>query len=291
MLACLSRILMILALGMAVWLPATLAGAASPDAPQVGVRYDLVGHAAVEGGQGGYAVRTLALRAGLWRLRLTYHHSDFIWRDVHRLPLGDGVHPPWDDLHTLELSLRGLDTRRGNWRFRLDPLVQASYESEPSGSLGLGIKGVISWSFAKGWSLYFPYDLMVVSVHNHPSLALIINAGLDFPEQSISRMLTKWGLPPWLANSLDLRLEFSQRQQYFQLSEQNPVDPGGALWINESAVGLILEIKPNDHLAIRLGPEYLFSRSVALDNPVGGEESSWDVDRAWGFSMRLLYRF
>ncbi len=273
------------------WLLGAPASAAAGSAGAVaGLRYDTVGFGSIEDGPGGFAVRTLRLRAGLGRFSLTYSHADFTWRSVDRLPLGDGVRPPWDDLHTLTLSMRGIAGTHGAWRYRLDPLIQASYEREPSGSLGLGIKGSVGWSFGRGWALVMPYDLMVVAVHNQPALVVILGLSLDFPEQSIRRMLTKWGVPPWLARAVDLRLEFSQQNQYYQLSDDSPTDPGGELWIEQTSLALLLTIEPNDKLLISLGPRALFSRRISLELPFN-QENSWPVRGAWGFSFQVLYRF
>jgi len=266
---------------------------AAEDKPKaaLGARLHLVDFAGVESTSGGFAVETWELMTTYRRFTLNYQYSDYVWNNVHALPLANDGRTPWDHLQTLKLSFRCLEGQLGSWGYRVDPLVQSSFEKELSGSVGLGAEGYLFWPFAKGWTLDFPYNLNVLTTHDRLKFFVNLSIGLGFPEQSIQEVLLGWGVPPWLARAVDLHLEFSQIQQYYRLADDNPMDPAGTLWINESLVALILDIKPREDLAISLGPEYRFSRHAAMDDPLGMEGGSWDIDGAWGFSIEVIWKF
>lgn len=275
---------------LAVCLAASPSTAETNSGPVVGLRFHSLGYASVDGTAGGYQTDVYQFNAKYSIFTLSYENIDYTWRNVHRLPFGDGRRPPWDNLRSLQLSLEAYQGKWGNFSYRLQPFVKANYEREMDGSLGVGAANHLAYEFFSGWSVMAMARFTLVNPDDGYGLFMVITFSLGFPEASISRWLKQAGAPAWLADSIDFHMVFNEEHTYYRLADDNPMREHGFLWLDESSAAFYLDIKAGEHLVISLGPEIRFSRDVGLEDEYQGFDAV-GVDPAVGFSFSVTYRF
>ena len=263
------------------------------DRPFVSVDERFVGKAEFDDGGEAGTVAT-AVKGGFQWLGLEYARTDYSWSKKERLPFGDHSDDPWDTLHSLTLSSEHDGMFDHEWGWVAGVAVEAAYEDELSGSVGVDAYGGGIYVLNEDTRLLF--GLAVSGHETGVGFLPLLMVDWDFVDESGTGWYAALGIPQTMlgysfSNAFSLTLELGKEDGTYRLADDSKVLGKGYVGHEEMDISLSAAWKPWGNVTFTLGPCYRFSRSMTLYDKGGEEKESYDLDNALGGFVGLSITF
>jgi hypothetical protein len=224
---------------------------------------------------------------------LSFERVHYSWSNVERLPFGNGVDEPWDDLNVLTLGYQRNGKISKKWMYFVGAGVSSSFEKELDDSYSIRGFGGVTYIFSRKWQFSLgaggvyhkvrSQGLPVIGVTYNRGATKGLSAGLGFPLTFLAYHFNEnWAIKTRLVE-FDLDI--------FRLKDDNPASPEGFLERQDLMADLGVEWTPMKSLALYVGARYYFKRELTLYDNDGNNEREFDVDNAWGGVLRLSWKF
>ena len=249
-----------------------------------------VDDAEVEDGDGSYAVLRSQVNLSYDVVTLGYTHWDFQWKDLSKLPFGDGIHDPWKQFERVSVSARKIMSSSNPSRFYiLGGRLSSLYEDVPGDSVGATIYGglVLGSPRASQWTVGAVYIYHPVHATLWPMLGYNWRndsgwrVALGFPRTSVGMQ----------KGPVTYSLGFLADRAMVGLSDKSTVAPDGYLEVSNIMVSGGITYTPSPPLKLSLKLARSIINEVTFYDSDEHELSDYDVDRAFGMQLELSYRF
>jgi len=246
------------------------------------------------GGDAG-SFRVTGARVGLeigW-LVANYGYRLYDWEDVARLPFGDGVGEPWEDLHGGALGFSHDEMVNRSWGYFVRAQATTAFEEEMDDSFGaLGLAGLMygipewnlmfrlgaAYSWNEGTSQVFPLVGVDWGGRGGPGLSVAVGIPLTAVTYRFSEQ-----------TAIRARVGFDS--DTFRLADDNPASPEGYLETEDigGEIALLYNLTPTMRLTLAAG--YLFDRTLTLYDSDGEGGAEFDAEEAATARAQLSFSF
>jgi hypothetical protein len=232
-------------------------------------------------------------RAGYKDFFLSFERVHYSWSEVERLPFGNGVDEPWDDLNVLTLGYQRNGRVSQRWMYFVGLSVSSSFEKQWNDAYSY--RGFAGFTYVYSPKLQFTLGaggvfhkvrsqgLPVVGITYNRGATKGLSAGLGFPLTFLAYHFNEnWALKTRVVE-FDLDI--------FRLADDSPASPEGFLERRDLMADLGVEWTPIKSLVLYVGARYYFKRELTLYDQDGNNERCYDVDNAWGGVLRFSWKF
>ncbi len=213
-------------------------------------------------------------------LTADYIYRGYEWRDVDRLPFGDGASDPWEALHKAAAGISHDDMGSEKWGYFFAAEVSTAFEEEMDDSFGArGWGGFIyrmpAWNL--GFRMGALYDWNEVKSSVLPIIGIAWNnpgvqgfsAMVGIPLTAVTyRFSERWAIQAGMAFDSDT----------FRLADDSPVSPEGYLETRDIGGEIALLYTLSETLRLRVAGGGFFDRSLTIYDPDGNNGEEYDID-------------
>ena len=223
-----------------------------------------------------------------------YDHIWFEWENANKLPFGDGVNEPWEELRKVSLSFDKTIMHTEKWGYFATAGLESCREEEVEDSFsgvlfGGAIRRIPKWNASfhfGGGVLYTPVDVTgipALGVQWNTQAEKGVSISVGIPETNVSYRFNS-------ETVVSLGLELGEGGVY-RLANDSVVEKKGYLEIEGYKGVLALGFSPFKSCTIKLGATALFDRAYSLYDEDGKNEKEYELDDVMGLFFQLQYVF
>lgn len=248
--------------------------------------------AGISNNEGGFSVLSTTASLTYSKLTLTYSRADISWKDVDKLPFGNGKDEPFSNLHDLSLLYNDTGKISSKWRYFAAGGIASSFENE-IGDYKLNVMGGLNYILSPRWSFQFG---LIASYMEIKTLVIPIVGFRYRPEKDGTGFSFNLGMPEAYVSynftrSVAVRANLRYDVRIYKLDDDSTLEPEGYLERNNLTSGLFLDYSPTQNLKLTVGVIDAFSREWTVYNKDGDKTHDYTVDDALGGLIRLDYSF
>lgn len=222
-----------------------------------------------------------------------YGYRQYEWEDVARLPFGDGVRDPWEELHRVGVGFSHDEMVSETWGYFVSGQATAAFEEEMDDSFGFGGWGgllyrVRSWETtfrlgaAYSWDEVTSRVLPIVGFSWRNPGARGLSASLGIPVTAATyRVSEAFAIRAGLAFDFDT----------YRLADDSPVSSAG--YLESEYIGGEVSLLFNLSPAVRLDVSgaWFFDSQLTLHDSDGENGVEYDVDPGAAARVGLSFSF
>ena len=260
--------------------------------PKVSYNTGYISDTAVGGSQGSVAVKKNTLQVNNLLAGVTYTNWSFDWNDIDKLPFGNGVNTPIEEMHSVRLYATVPYPINDRWFWLSQVSLNATFEKELDNSYGGGAFSFASYKIDEDHSIqmgafanYHPVASIALPVMSYSYRARERDGFqliLGFP-----RAYTGYFINPKTL----LRGGMIFSQSVIKLAKDSPIEQGGYMQLRDYMGNFGVAYEVNKNFKLETDILYSLSRQFILYDSAGVEQENYGIAPSFGFNLRLRYLF
>lgn len=246
----------------------------------------------IKDGGGSVQVTKNRLQINSSNLGFGYSNWKFDWNNIDRLPFGDGVHQPIEEMHSLNLTLSKSYRIDEKW-FTLTSLsLNSTFEDSPKDSYGVGIFSFASYAIESDHTIqmglfggYHPVRLLIfpmLSYSYRTNQKDGIQAVIGFPNTYIGYHINSDTL---------IRLGALFSNSLIRLSNDSPIEQEGFAEFQDYMGSLGVTYEFNNKVKFMGDLLYALKRDLTIYNKDATELESYEIEPSAGVMFKIILKF
>lgn len=260
--------------------------------PKVSLESSYISDASLDGFDGSVAVTKNRLRVNNQILGFSYTNWAFDWDNLTRLPFGDGIHIPIEQMHSFKINANIPYFINEKWFVLTSLSVKSTFEKETKKSYGAGLFSFASYKLDKRHTIEFG---AFANYHPTATLALpVISYSYRARESDGFKFIV--GFPRTyvgyhINEATLLRFGIIFSQSLIRLSDASVIESAGFIEAKDymSNVGVSYDI--NENFTIESDLLYSVKRDFTIYSKDANELQSYSIQPSLGLTIKVSYRF
>ena len=259
--------------------------------PKISFESTYMDRADIEGSEGNVQVIKNRIKINNSTFGFSYTNWTFDWDNVDKLPFGDGVHHPVEQMHGLNFSMTKPYRINEKW-FSLSLIsLNSTFEDNPKNSLSFGLFTFASYTINDDHTIqigafgsYHPVRTLVLPIVSYSYRARHkdgIQVILGFPNTHIGYHFNRDTL---------IRLGVVYSNSLFRLSDNSSVEPSGFNEFQDfmGNAGISYDLNRD----IKLTGDFLYSikRDFTIYDKHGTKLESYVIEPAAGIKFTIIWK-
>lgn len=221
-----------------------------------------------------------------------YERWGLDWKEVDKLPFGDGRNQPVEQMHSVRLAGRYMHRHNSNLLWLNTLGVSATYEKDQNDSLSYSLFSMWIRQLDKGWALSYG-----LSVNYHPVRTRVLPvAGFSYRMHAplgwsgtlgYPRSYVAYGFSPtWQVNA-----GVVNNSVVAKLAKDSRLSENGYAEINAWQANLALKYQPSAQWSIETGLRYSPKYAFSVFDAQGRRDATYQMNRTAGAALTFSYQF
>lgn len=260
--------------------------------PKVSYESAYLSEAGLEGYGGGVSVAKNSLRINNKIAGFSYTNWAFMWNDLAKLPFGDGVHSPIEQMHGFKINANIPFFLSEKWFLLLSVSAKSTFEKESDNSYGAGLFGFASYKIGEEHAIQFG-----VFANYHPVSSIALPAiSYSYRARQSDGFKFILGFPRTYAGyhlneETLVRFGLIFSQSVIRLSQRSTLEKSGYVEAEDYMSNLGVSYDFHENLSLESDLLYSVKRDFTIYDKEANELNSYSIKPSFGVNFKIRYLF